>query len=181
MTTYYSVDVETTGPIAGIHDLLSVGAVALSEDGTIIDKWHGVLDIADDNLIWDESTRDWWSSQDAVVYEMARNNGEPADVLAAFFVDWVNDSPDPCFVANPVGFDWPFICYWLYTSEMKNPFGHRPLCLRSMHFGLRKVEWGGERESWGEFSIPSKIPHYALEDAIAQAEELRLMLKARNV
>lgn len=181
--TYFSVDIETSSTVVNPRGLLTVGVQVVNEDLSEGAEFYTRIAYAD-GVIWDMGTFEWWAGQDPKVRrELSLEGVNPEK--AAFDLEWfvLNNtarSTKAIFVANPVAFDKPWIDQLFYHNNVPNPFDYRSLCLRSMHFGLRKVEWGGDRETWGEFNVPSELLHHALYDAKAQAQELILMLKARN-
>lgn len=181
--TYFSVDVETTATTVIPRGLLSIGVKVVNEDLSEGSEFYKVIRYPD-GLVWDNSTLQWWITQDLTIFNEALNGGIDEDEVAFALRTFVqtNTASDQkaIFVANPVAFDKPWIDQLFLRTNIDNPFDYRSLCLRSMHFGLRQVIWGGDRETWGEFNIPSELPHHALYDAKAQAKELIAMLKARD-
>lgn len=202
MTTFFSVDVETTGPCPAVADLLTVGAVAIHEnpDGTIrevipdvdgtADLFYGRIAEPRNGWRWDSDTLAWWRTQHPSVYAEAVDVSTGTERvsrirLAADFEAWiVSQEPDPnqrIFVANPAGFDWQWVNELFWSTLHRNPFGYRSLCLRSMAYGLRGGAWGRDRTD-DEFNVASAVPHHALYDAIAQAETfLRLYQRANGL
>jgi ribonuclease T len=123
--------------------------------------------------------------QDFDIWNAAREGAKSALRVAQEFEHWIERlAPDPatrCFVANPVAFDWPWINELFLKYRGTNPFGYRALCIRSMHYGMfPSAIWGGDREAWGDFHVPSQAPHHALHDAVAQAKELIGLLEYRG-
>jgi hypothetical protein len=168
MTVFFSVDVETTGlnPFRPEHQLISVGALAVSDDGLIGDRWYDRLDRAD---TWDPDTREWWLKQNATAKREAFADGGTDPRAAALdFVAWVNDTTDHAvFVANPSTFDFGWILRWLTEADVDMPFDYRTMCLRSADWGRNPGPWGLERN--GHRPI---VSHHALHDAQAQALDL---------
>ena len=174
MTVFFSVDVETSGlnPFVSDHQLLSVGAVALGDDGLFLERWYERIT---DEGTWDAGTREWWLQQNA---EARRDifdiEGLDRFEAATSFVGWVNDITDHAvFVANPCTFDHAWVLRWLTECGRKMPFDYRTLCLRSADWARNPGPWGLDRN--GHQPV---IPHHALHDAQAQALDLLAIITA---
>lgn len=176
MSTFFSVDVETssTNPFTG--ELLTVGVVAVDKGGTVLADLYVRLDPLN-GIEWDEDTKTWWESQEIDVrmeaYEdedLVRLYPHQAARMIREFVHkhgTVEDgSNENVFVANPVSFDYPWIVKMFTQSNVPNPFGYRTLCLRSAAWAGNGL-WGGKRDT-----NKPRCPHHALSDAHAQALDL---------
>lgn len=186
-TTYFSVDVETTGPTPGTSALLSIGAEAFTREP---DGWQHKGDfyvrIRHAQLRWNQLTLEWWEQQNTIARDEAYAD-ETLDRVSPFNAadalnEWVGDvgSDENVFIANPTGFDWQFVNDIMWDYVGANPFGYAPLCIRSMVYGLGDRPWGEDRSDWGQFHVPAEIPHHALYDARAQAESFRRVHDARR-
>jgi len=180
---FYSVDVETgnTFPVPGA--LLTVGIVAVDKIG---DEWLKVdslyVHLAYDEKMFSEDTIDnFWNNEDLVSPEAKREafdwslrrvHPASAAVMIANFVLDKSPQSESFFAANPASFDFGWIDMLFASSGIKIPFSHRTLCLRSMAFGMNGGEFGQKR---GAEHAP-QIPHHALYDADAQADQLIDML-----
>lgn len=168
MGVFFSIDVETSGlnPFEREHQLLSVGAVAVSDNGLILDSWYERLQ---GNDTWDPDTREWWQGQNVAARSAIFDYiGEPPEAAAREFVAWVTNITDHAvFVANPCTFDHAWVLRWLTECGAKMPFDYRTLCLRSADWGRNPSPWGGERTGHRPVA-----PHHALHDAQAQAFDL---------
>ena len=136
---FVSVDVETTGPIPGLGELCTIGAVAYHGDtlervGTdfyvrlqpassfdrLLVPRGFTRQQALDSWLWGGDTRAWWEQQDAeVIGEALYPDRERHSRLHAAkgLKIWLDDLPGtPVFVAHPVGFDWPWVNYLLLSQ-----------------------------------------------------------------
>lgn len=169
MTTFFSIDVETTGlnPFEPSHQLISVGAIAVSEDGLIGDSWYERLAYDVDG--WDPDTREWWAEQNETArVEVFATNRSDRREAAADFIRWIDEyTQHAVFVANPCTFDHAWVLRWLTECGERMPFDYRTMCLRSADWGRNPGEWGLSRS--GASPI---VPHHALHDAQAQAIDL---------
>lgn len=198
--TFFSVDVETTHTSPTQGHLLTIGIQIVETRDDRWDSYHLTdslycrVDRTDIYPEWFQtltdpaSTLSWWLKQNdeaqAEAFREMRltrhSAGEVADVITDFVVRAQPAPTRRVFVANPVSFDKPWVDALFEEARgpfrPSNPFPHRTLCLRSMRFGLQPGnEWGPERVNHNP-----AIPHHALSDAIAQAEDLVAMLTERE-
>ena len=181
---FYSVDVETGHTIPQPGALLTVGIVAVDK---VIDDWVKVdslyLHLAYNEEVFDEDTlENFWKDDEKVSEEarkeafdwsLSRLHPASAAVMISEFVSQYSAQKDSIFVANPASFDHAWIDMLFASSGLKIPFSHRTLCLRSMQFGMVGGDYGGSRS---ENNNKPDIPHHALYDALAQADDLIDML-----
>lgn len=165
--TFFSVDVETSGLVPGSKgaELLSIGAVAVSHDGWIVDTFYERIDVSlhsdwylppDDAYIQalpDDSTLKFWKGVESVdsyvageAYadtQLSRSSAYyVADQLEAWVLNFGQTWEDRIFVANPVSFDFAWTQDLLRRGAVSNPFHYRTLCLRSMAFGAAdSAQW----------------------------------------
>lgn len=188
--TFFSVDVETThtDPMRG--HLLTVGIVPVV---CVNNEWRSPTLTGNDlylridqsahydtffnDLLDRKSTMSWWLRQNDEAQDEAfrdvtleRNDEEWTAAAITYYVNQVEpDFSQRVFVGNPVAFDKAWLDA-LYSKHpfTQNPFPHRCLCLRSMRFGLRPGnDWSPARPVHDP-----NIPHHALYDAWAQAQDL---------
>lgn len=179
MTTFFSVDVETSATNIFEGELLTVGAWAV-RDGQLIGNYY--VRIAHEGVRprWEPSTRKWWDEQDDFVKgeAFADRTLERVDsrIAAWNFVEWVEgcepgDRRERVFVANPSTFDWGWVQQWLFPVQQHEVFDYRTCCLRSMAFGQTR-DWSARVRTH-----ESEHPHHALYDAKAQALDLIELLR----
>jgi hypothetical protein len=191
VTTFFSVDVESSALTPWEGHLLTVGIQIVQPDGSFGDRLYVRIDRTD--LVWladgrmdgfSEDTGLWWAQQAVDVQGEAF--GDPtllrhtpvtaARMIYEFVVDHEPDDEGRVFVANPVAFDKMWVDSLFAETGVANPFHYRSLCLRSMKFGMRPASaWGDDRTEHR-----STVPHHALHDAIAQARDLSDMLAERD-
>lgn len=183
MTTFFSVDVETSGTDPFKYDLLSIGAVAIGDDGLIKDTFYNRVAYHDREVVWDDGTKAWWFEQNKAAKneifstEMLR---WPPTYVAAHLRRWVVDRGgdgfhDNAFVANPSSFDHAWLRKLFSETGIADPFSYRTLCLRSATWGAGDKPWSETQRTHEPF-----IPHHALHDAQAQALDFLDLLKGRQ-
>lgn len=197
MTTFFSCDVETTttSPFTGELLTLGIQPVLFYADQVAIEHPKNLYirieqqEMLDADRRWgdpdnEESSYGWWTKQNEEAQDEAwrdrslvRHDIITAAKMVSEFVNEVEqDQNQRIFVANPVSFDKPWFDQMFCIAEVADPFHYQSLCLRSMKFGLRKGSpWVQTRDNHAP-----RIPHHALWDAIAQADDLVSMLIERD-
>ncbi len=179
MDMYFSVDVETDGPIPGPYSMLSVGiVVAGTRDGN---KFHRPADYTSTIYCELKPISDQFEIAAMDVNGLNRNRllrdgTDPVEAMPRI-ADWVNKTAgdaNPIMVAFPLSFDWTWL-YWYFVqfSRKSNPFGHSQ-CLDIKTAIAIKTNVSVKEAS--KSKLPSFLrsvrphTHHALEDAIEQAE-----------
>lgn len=198
MTTFFSVDVETSDTRIGLGVLLTIGVQPVRWTPTtgpvmLPDRFYVRVGLAlpqgwltppsDDRPHFSDTHVWWWEQSEEARDEAFANRSllrfeddTAARMLAEFAATHEDDPAERIFVANPVAFDKPWIDLLFAKGHVENPFHYRSLCLRSMKFGMRPGSaWGNDRETHDP-----KIPHHAYWDAEAQARDLIAMLTERD-
>lgn len=176
---YFSVDVETDGPIPGPFSMLSFAIVyAGAFDGqtffrpTAYDAgFYAELKPISENF--EQEALDVNGLDRA---RLALTGRSPTEAMtnAAEWVRRTAGGGDPVFVAYPLSFDWTWM-YWYFVqySEVGSPFGY------SRGFDIKTaiaLSLGRTVGSVGRKRIPSVLQsasphtHHALDDAVSQAE-----------
>jgi len=169
--SYFSIDVETDGPAPGLYSMVSIGAVVLNEDE---DKFPFTFysEIAPISNNFD--------SHALAVGGFTREQSltfPKAEIVIPQFANWVTSSSTgkARFVSDNAGFDWMFVCWYLYMFYGQNPFGYSSFSLTSFWKGYDR----NMRSSFKHLRN-TKHSHNALDDAMGNAEALQKMLRMMN-
>lgn len=175
----FSVDVETSGPTPGVHQLLSIGAIAYDTDGFMYDAFS--YNIERSPLYTDDAdTTEWWKTQPEARLALEDGQLPLADVVQrfAFFIrSQCNTGNAPVFLADPVIFDYPWVDWAFKTCNAKNPFhfdskhGLKVIDMTSFVMGGFLIENTKRHELLNEYDVG--LPphtHIAVEDARHQGE-----------
>lgn len=176
---YFSVDVETDGPIPGSYSMLSFALVyAGAFDG---EKFFRPTEYSDGFYIELQPISEMFEQEALDVNGLDRNQLaltgiSPSEAMtnAAEWVRHTAGGGDPVFVAYPLSFDWMWM-YWYFVkySRLGSPFGY------SRCFDIKTaiaLSLGRTVSSVGRKRIPSILQsraphtHNALDDAVSQAE-----------
>lgn len=176
---YFSVDVETSGPIPGEYSLLSIGACVVGDTAR---RFYIELQPVNDN----------YAAAALVIANLAladlRARGVAPQAAMAQFAAWVRENADGAravFVGFNAAFDWSFVNYYFvkFLGIQDNPFGHSALDIKSYYMGA----FGTTFAETSMIQLPTEIhppdnqlTHNALEDAIQQAEIFERILTLKN-
>lgn len=181
--TYFCVDIECNGPVPGLYDMVSLGVVAVPPDAAghlaLGAGWYAEL----------APCAPRFDARAAAVHglDQARLAAEGLS-RAAFcgaLADWVvaHTAPgtEPAFVGHNAPFDWSFVAYTYAEQGVKNPFGYKALCTKSMATGALAVHWLDSSKEVLAQRLPIRPEdkgrkHRADYDAAYQAEILIALL-----
>ena len=179
MDIYFSVDVETDGPIPGPYSLLSFGIVfAGSFDGSSFKRPDNY-----DNCFYRElkpiSTSFEQHALDVNGLDRDRLllHGSSPDEVMDQAAEWVmNFAPygRPVLVAYPLSFDWSFL-YWYFVrfGKIGSPFKHSRCFDIKTAFAIKAklpIAESGRGQLPEELRSRHMHTHNALDDAIEQAQ-----------
>lgn len=179
---YVSTDVETDGPVAGRHSMLSIGSAAYTADKTLLSTFSANLETVPE-LASDPITTAWWATQPEA-WKACRQNPEHPQAAMKKYLVWLNQLPGrPVFVAYPAAFDFPFV-YWYLTQYVgENPFGYSVIDIKTYAMAVlnRPYRACGKQALPAEWFDPHEHTHVALDDAIEQGSLFCNMLRANGV
>ena len=166
LETYFSVDIETAGPIPSKYALLSIGACRVDDPSRsfYVELRPDASDIDDHAL----------EISGLSITQLTRE-GTPPDQAMLQFESWVQQTTDkdclPVFVAFNAPFDWMFINEYFHRYLGRNPFGHTALDIKAFYMAQFKTTWRGTSmiEVRKALGLEGELSHNALQDAIDQA------------
>ena len=174
-TTYISVDVETTGPVPGLHSMISLGGAAFNREGVLLDK----ILINFDELPWskqDPDTMRFWT-ENPIAYARTKEFSKSAIEGSKEFVIWYQKFENPVFVFMPAKFDALFVYWYLETFVPNLGFVNTPHCidvstLAMVALGAENTILASKRhwpKRWKNKTITHN--HVAVDDAVEQGEQ----------
>ncbi len=169
---YFSVDIESAGPIPGKYSMLSVGACVVGAPDRAfyaelrpisMDAVPAALEVSQFDLA-----------------QLAQTGESPVDVMNRFRT-WIlaeTQSFRPVFVGFNATYDWQFVNWYFHTFCGDNPFGFGGVDIKSYHMGKCSLAWGDTTSSKLPTRYQPETPqtHNALDDARAQASIFRKLL-----
>ena len=140
------VDVEASGPVPGLHDLVSIGAVAVkrTEEGRhapMADQPFYAEIQPQGGRIEPEAT-----AVHGLTPDHLQANGRPlADALKALNA-WVFGLRWPAsqrlvFVGHNAPFDWSYVNWCYHSTGIDNPFGWKALDTKALAMGVLGLDW----------------------------------------
>ena len=185
---YISVDVETSGAVPGIYNLLSIGACLVGDrDRQFYCELQPInhhfdtdamrvgsmglqcLDKLKINPLYDPRHNIF--SPKAVLELLDEKGTYPRTVMTEFN-DWVMQAAgrkEPMLVTDVQPFDGSFINWYFakFLPDQRNPFGHKGLNIDVLYRGLR----GDITARLSDLGLEDdrQTPHNALDDAVFQA------------
>lgn len=166
---YVSTDVETDGPIAGRHSMLSIGSAAYTAGKQLLGTFAANLETLPGALP-DPKTAAWWETQPEA-WAACRRDPEPPAAAMQRYLAWIKALPGkPVFVAYPTAFDFPFVYWYLLEFAGENPFGYSAIDVKTYAMAMLKRDYRacGKQAMPPAWFDPSPHTHVALDDAIEQ-------------
>ena len=182
---YFCVDVEASGPIAPIYNLLSIGATALHAEA------DGALRLGESFYV---ELQPIFSGFDPGAMKVCgldrerleREGQHPEEALKAFCA-WIKEQNKrsrerPVFVGHNAVFDWAYLSFYFEHFGMKNPFGYKGIDSKSLAMGRLGIPWTKtSKENLSKvLQLPDQDPaqvHRADYDAWYQALLLKALLE----
>lgn len=183
--TFFSIDIETDGPVPLKNSILSIAIVAFDGSGTEVDSWEvnlksvegGVRDSKTMTEFWDKNPEAWAycnSDQEEVAPSMER------------MIKWVNQTggdTKKVAVCFPSGFDFT----WIYVYLMKfcefSPFSFSSVDMKTyVSAVLKKPYRSCGKNNWPARWFDKRLlhTHKAVDDAREQGLSF-LKMRAENL
>lgn len=164
------VDVETDGPIPGDYSMVEIGAVAFDKEGKFDNTFYGQLRPLS-GAKWDEGA----------LFSFGRTRAEtlafePAQLTINKFNKWVKQFERPMFISDNAGFDWMFVCWYMWHFVNENPFGFSSTSLTSFYKGITKDMFASFKHL-----RKTKHDHNPVNDAMGNAEAFLTIINKNNV
>lgn len=186
--TYYSVDVEASGPVPGLYNLLSLGATVVTPAA------GGGFSIGETIYL---EFRPVFAGHDpganAVhgldLATLQRDGVEPVEGLrrlASFVARTTVPGTEATFVGHVAVFDWMYVAWYHAWCGLPNPFGYKGIDTKSLAMGVLSLPWDdtGKETLVSRLGIPAQDPrtvHRADADARHQAELLVALLNRARI
>ncbi len=171
-TTYISIDVEATGPVPGLHSMISLGAAAFNREALLLDsKLINFEELVDSKR--DSDTMRFWQ-ENYIAYLRTKENPHLPAAGMERFREFYGKFENPVFVFMPAKFDGLFVYWYLQTFVSGLGFVNTPdtidvKTLAMVALGEENPRFAGKRD-WKEEWKDKKHTHnhVAVDDAIEQ-------------
>ena len=176
---YVSTDVETDGPVAGKHSMLSLGSAAYTADKRVLSTFSANFETLP-AFSADANTSTWWTTQPEAWSACRTNPERPREAMKRYLA-WLKTLPGkPVFVAYPAAFDFPFVYWYLTQYAGENPFGFSVIDIKTYAMAMMRKPYRacGKKSMPSEWFDPVVHTHIALDDALEQGALFCNMLRA---
>lgn len=182
--TYFSIDIECSGPVPALYDMISLGAVVVGPDA------QGTLSIAEALYmeICPQAPRVDPGAMKVNGLDLERlrreglNRRAALEQLSAWVKTQTRPGTKPVFVGHNAPFDWSFVAYAYAAEDLPNPFGYKALDTKALAAGRLGIHWfdtGKEclDSMLGIEAEDMQLKHRADYDALYQAQILLRLLE----
>lgn len=185
--TWYCIDIECSGTVPAIYDMISLGAVVVRETG------DGGLELGEDLYLELKPQGPKVDKRAMAVngldLERLKREGltrrEALEQLTAWVRETATPGSEPVFVGHNAPFDWSFVAWCYKAEELKNPFGYKALDTKALSAGILDIHWldTGKDVLSERLGLPDEDmsqKHRADYDARYQAEILKALLEKQR-
>lgn len=183
--TYFCIDIECSGPVPALYDMISLGAVAVAPDDA--GRLHLGADFYVELRPEGPKVDPGAMKVNGLDIEALRRDGVPRREALLRLTEWTRahtrPGTKPVFVGHNAPFDWSFVS-WCYAAEaLPNPYGYKALDTKALATGKLGIHWfDSSKEVLAErLSMPAEdltLKHRADYDARYQAELLIKLLES---
>lgn len=183
--TWFCIDIECSGPVPGLYDMVSLGAVRVAGspgDWSLSEPFY--VEIRPTAPRVDPGAM----KVNGLDLDALRAHGLPLeqalDRLDAFVAAETVPGTTPVFVGHNAPFDWSFVNHAYVSADRKNPFGYKALDTKALATGVLGVHWLDSNKELlqQELALPAQDAsrtHRADYDAWYQAHILTGLLDRR--
>ena len=185
---YFCIDVEASGPVAPLYNLLSIGATALHDEDRALrigESFYVEL-----KPIFPGFDKGAMKVCGLDAERLKKEGVEPEEALRRLSA-WVREHNSsarerPVFVGHNAVFDWAYINYYYHHFKIPNPFGYKGIDSKSLAMGRMLLPWTKTSKEQLEkrLALPRQDParvHRADYDAWYQALSLKKLLETERV
>lgn len=175
---YFSIDIETDGPVPMEHSMLSFGCVALTRSGEEVESFEANLKTLPGSEP-DPATMRWWKKQPDAWRICRANQRDPEEAIVAFcrWVDRVctrhrggHQNYKAVAVCYPAAYDFSWLYAYMMRYHRSSPFGFRCIDVRSYIMAMwNKPYCDTAKRNWPADWFPNiDHTHVAIDDAREQ-------------
>jgi ribonuclease T len=140
--TYFCIDIECNGPVPGLYDMVSLGAVAVQvNDGQPIMGDTFYVEIRPQAPRFDANAAAVHGLDQNRLYKEGLTRKEACRHLSAWVMRQTPPRCNPVFVGHNAPFDWSFVAWTYSAEELPNPFGYKALDTKALAMGVLDIHW----------------------------------------
>ena len=144
--TWFCVDIECSGPVPSLYDMISLAAVAVTDHEAsrsvrfeLSEPFY--VEIAPTGPRVDAGAM----AVNGLDIEALRRDGLPLaealDRLSAWVAERTVPGSKPVFVGHNAPFDWSFVSWAYVACDRKNPFGYKAFDTKAFAAGVLGLHW----------------------------------------
>lgn len=181
--TWFSIDIECSGTVPGLYDMISLGAVVVRRDGDdLVIGETFYVELVPTGPRVDPGAM----AVNGLDLDHIKATGLPLDEglrrLDAFVAEQLVPGTKAVFVGHNAPFDWSFVAHAYVTCDRPNPFGYKALDTKALAAGVLGLHWlDASKEVLAErLTLPDveeEKVHRADYDAMYQAHILAELLR----
>jgi DNA polymerase III alpha subunit (gram-positive type) len=141
--TYFCIDIECSGTVPGLFDMVSLGAQAVSADA------RGELRLGETFYVEIRPTGAGVDPSAMAIHGLTlahlAAHGVSRRAALEALTRWVEartvPGTEPVFVGHNAPFDWSFVSYAFKAEELPNPFGYKALDTKALSAGVLGLHW----------------------------------------
>ena len=186
--TYFCVDIECSGPVPALYDMISLGAVPVRHSGAgyAVGDEKFYVEIRPEAPRVDPGAM----AVNGLDLEQLKAEGVPYREALTRLSAWVARhtvaGSKPVFVGHNAPFDWSFVAYAYHAEGLDNPFGYKALDTKALAMGVLGLHWfDANKEVLAERlplpEVQQELVHRADYDAWYQAHVLARLLEVRGL
>ena len=175
---YVSTDVETDGPVPGLHSMLSFASAAYLADKSLVGTFEANLELLPEAQPYPE-TMAWWQTQPEA-WAAHREATQAPERALRHYLGWLKHLPGtPVFVGYPAAFDFMWVVWYLVRFTGENPFSHSALDIKSYAMAMMRSDFWETHKRTMPKRWFDRLPHThrALDDALEQGALFCNLLK----
>lgn len=153
--TWFCVDIECSGPVPGLYDMISLGAVPVDgETHTMGETFY--VEICPTGPRVDAGAMAVNGLDIEALKRAGRSMEQALDALDAFVAAQCAPGSTPVFVGHNAPFDWSFVNYAYHAAGRNNPFGYKALDTKALATGVLGLHWLDSNKE--ELAIKLSLP-----------------------
>ena len=182
-TVYFCVDLEASGPVPGLFNLVSIAGVVV--------RLEGDRHVRGEHFYYElKPICEGFEPGTEAIHGLSRTHleahGQDARTVLAHITAFVQQHTGPgqrpLFVGHNAPFDWMYTAWYFAWAGLKNPFGYNALDTKALAMGTHRLPWKQtNKEALLDLHPTLQAPppekvHNALADAWFQADILIALL-----
>ncbi len=141
--TYFSIDIECSGQVPAIYDMVSLGArtVFVGKEGGLELGGTFYVELRPESHHVDPEAMAIHGLTLEHLQAHGRSRRQALTDLAAFVRAETRPGTEAVFVGHNAPFDWSFVAYSFAAECMDNPFGYKALDTKALAAGVLGLHW----------------------------------------